>query len=89
MRKSGLNENGEFEDEYLYAILRDDWVNLYDPSDIKSLNDSMRECFLLRRFLRLVESVIGDEFVWHVSIFEPYYLSSKVVIYHPLTLLPY
>jgi RimJ/RimL family protein N-acetyltransferase len=35
MRKSGLNEHGEFEDEYLYAILREDWVRLYDPSKIE------------------------------------------------------
>lgn len=35
MRKSGLNEHGEFEDEYLYAILRDDWVKLYDPAKIE------------------------------------------------------
>lgn len=35
MRKSGLNGHGEFEDEYLYAILRDDWVKLHDLSNIK------------------------------------------------------
>jgi ribosomal-protein-serine acetyltransferase len=32
MRESGLNEQGEFEDEYLYAILRRDYHRLYDPA---------------------------------------------------------
>lgn len=32
MRKSGINDAGEFEDEYLYAILRRDWLTLYDKS---------------------------------------------------------
>jgi RimJ/RimL family protein N-acetyltransferase len=32
MRESGLNDAGEFEDEYLYAILRRDWLQLYDKS---------------------------------------------------------
>ena len=31
-RESGLNDIGEFEDEYIYAILRRDWVKLYDKS---------------------------------------------------------
>ena len=34
-RESGINENGHFEDEYMYAILRKDWLKLYDPADIK------------------------------------------------------
>jgi ribosomal-protein-serine acetyltransferase len=34
-RESGLNDKGEFEDEYYYAILRKDWLKLYDPSQIK------------------------------------------------------
>jgi ribosomal-protein-serine acetyltransferase len=34
-RESGLNDNGEFEDEYLYSILRRDWLKLYDRSKIK------------------------------------------------------
>lgn len=29
MRESGLNEQGQFEDQYLYAILRRDWLRLY------------------------------------------------------------
>jgi RimJ/RimL family protein N-acetyltransferase len=32
MRESGINDAGEFEDEYLYAILRRDWLELYDKS---------------------------------------------------------
>lgn len=32
MRESGVNEQGEFEDEYLYAILRRDWAQLYDKT---------------------------------------------------------
>ncbi len=28
-RESGLNDNGEFEDQYLYSILRKDYVKLY------------------------------------------------------------
>lgn len=34
-RESGINEQGKFEDEYLYAILRKDWQRLYDRSNIK------------------------------------------------------
>jgi ribosomal-protein-serine acetyltransferase len=37
MRESGLNDKGEFEDEYLYAILRRDWQKLYDKSAVKVL----------------------------------------------------
>ncbi len=32
MRESGVNERGKFEDECLYAILRQDWERLYDKS---------------------------------------------------------
>jgi ribosomal-protein-serine acetyltransferase len=34
-RESGVNDAGEFEDEYLYAILRRDWLNLYDASAVQ------------------------------------------------------
>ncbi len=34
-RQSGLNDNGEFEDEYRYAILRQDWVEHYDKTQIE------------------------------------------------------
>lgn len=34
-RESGLNEQGQFEDEYLYAILQRDWVDLYDKSRVR------------------------------------------------------
>ena len=34
MRESGRNDQGEFEDEYLYAILRRDWLRLYDKSQV-------------------------------------------------------
>lgn len=37
MRESGRNDDGQFEDEYLYAILRSDWLRLYDPSQIEVL----------------------------------------------------
>lgn len=37
MRESGLNDRGEFEDEYLYAILRRDWLRLYDKSQVRVL----------------------------------------------------
>ena len=32
LRESGINEQGALEDEYLYAILRRDWQQLYDPT---------------------------------------------------------
>jgi RimJ/RimL family protein N-acetyltransferase len=35
LREYGLNEQGEFEDEYRYAILRRDWLKLYDKSEIE------------------------------------------------------
>ncbi len=35
MRESGKNDQGVFEDEYLYAILRKDWVRLYDLREIR------------------------------------------------------
>lgn len=34
MRQSGLNDDGELEDEHLYAILREDWLKHYDKSQI-------------------------------------------------------
>lgn len=34
-RESGINEEGEFEDEYIYAILKRDWRTLYDTSQIQ------------------------------------------------------
>lgn len=34
-RQSGLNDDGEFEDEYRYAILRQDWVKHYDKTQIQ------------------------------------------------------
>lgn len=34
-RESGLNDGGEFEDEYIYAILRKDWARLYDKLQVK------------------------------------------------------
>ena len=37
MRESGVNEQGEFEDERLYAILRRDWLRLYDKSRVTVL----------------------------------------------------
>ncbi len=37
-RQSGINDNGDFEDEHLYAILREDWLNLYDKSQIKIMD---------------------------------------------------
>lgn len=37
MRESGVNEAGEFEDELLYAILRRDWQQLYDPTRVQVL----------------------------------------------------
>ena len=34
-RESGLNEQGVYEDEYLYSILRRDWLNLYDERQVQ------------------------------------------------------
>lgn len=34
-RKSGVNDDGEYEDEYRYAILREDWMKLYDKNKIE------------------------------------------------------
>lgn len=34
-RESGVNERGEFEDEYIYAILKRDWLKLYDAAQIQ------------------------------------------------------
>jgi ribosomal-protein-serine acetyltransferase len=36
-RESGRNEQGEFEDERLYGILRREWAALYDPAQIRVL----------------------------------------------------
>jgi ribosomal-protein-serine acetyltransferase len=35
LRQYGLNEHGEFEDEYRYAILRRDWLKLYDKAKVE------------------------------------------------------
>lgn len=37
MRESGVNDQGEFEDELLYAILRRDWLRLYDKTQVTVL----------------------------------------------------
>ncbi len=34
-RQSGLNDNGEFEDEYRYAILRQHWAEHYDKTQVE------------------------------------------------------
>ena len=34
-RESGLNEQGQFEDELFYGILRRDWLELYDKTRIE------------------------------------------------------
>lgn len=34
-RESGINEQGEFEDEYIYSILRRDWLNLYNKNQVR------------------------------------------------------
>lgn len=36
-RESGINEQGDFEDELFYGILRRDWSELYDKTQIKVL----------------------------------------------------
>ena len=35
LREHGLNQWGEFEDECRYAILRRDWLKLYDKSQVE------------------------------------------------------
>jgi RimJ/RimL family protein N-acetyltransferase len=35
LREYGVNARGEFEDEYRYAILRRDWLRLYDKSQVE------------------------------------------------------
>ncbi len=35
LRKCTVNPQGEFEDEYFYAILREDWLKLYDKSKVE------------------------------------------------------
>ena len=37
MRESGVDDAGEFEDELLYAILRRDWLQLYDKTQVQVL----------------------------------------------------
>lgn len=37
LRQYARNEAGEFEDELRYAILRQDWLDLYDPEVVKVL----------------------------------------------------
>jgi ribosomal-protein-serine acetyltransferase len=37
LRKFARNEQGEFEDEQRYSILREDWVKLYNPDEIEVL----------------------------------------------------
>ena len=37
-RESGLNEQGEFEDEILYSILQRDWLKLYDKSRVTEIH---------------------------------------------------
>ena len=32
MRESGLNDAGGYEDQFMYSILRRDWLALYDPT---------------------------------------------------------
>lgn len=34
LRQYGRNTQGQFEDEYRYAILRDDWLRLYNRTDV-------------------------------------------------------
>jgi hypothetical protein len=34
-RESGLNDQGQFEDELFYGILRRDWLELYDKTRIE------------------------------------------------------
>lgn len=36
-RESGINEQGDFEDELFYGILCRDWLELYDKTQIKVL----------------------------------------------------
>ena len=35
LREYGLNDRGEFEDEYRYTLLRRDWLELYDKSRVE------------------------------------------------------
>lgn len=37
LRESGRNDAGEWEDEYLYAILRPEWSQLYDKTQVRVL----------------------------------------------------
>jgi hypothetical protein len=36
-RESGINEQGDFEDELFYGILRRSWLELYDKTQVKVL----------------------------------------------------
>jgi ribosomal-protein-serine acetyltransferase len=38
MRKHARNPDGEFEDEYRYGILREDWVKLYNPALVEEIS---------------------------------------------------
>ncbi|MBZ0298773.1 MAG: GNAT family N-acetyltransferase [Anaerolineae bacterium] len=38
LRRFSRNEQGEFEDERRYAILREDWVKLYNPTEIEEID---------------------------------------------------
>lgn len=38
LRSFARNEHGEFEDERRYAILRDDWLKLYDPAEVEVID---------------------------------------------------
>lgn len=38
LRSFARNERGEFEDELRYAILREDWLKLYNPNEIKVID---------------------------------------------------
>jgi len=38
LRQYGRNLQGHFEDEYRYAILRSDWLRLYDPTEIEVIS---------------------------------------------------
>lgn len=34
-RESGINDHGEFEDQYMYSILKRDWLKLYDKASVQ------------------------------------------------------
>ena len=39
LRSFARNERGEFEDERRYAILREDWLRLYNPNEVEVIDD--------------------------------------------------